>query len=594
MCFEALKPGLAVQSYMQAFTGLNSNGYMPLRQSNAEHRVLFQLHPRESLFIGSKTISVMPGQATEDRAESSQSDTHAATMFPPHDSEIIQGVPETPGVAQADRTRSVRSVELSLHDFGDYSETIVASVPESADSQSSRLSNDDTANPESFQSQIEGVSSLDNQMPDLDEFINAVTRSPQSEARICNDHPMNVRDGKRRRESSESPGVGQSGSSEERVELSMGDTAFINASTFSFEPSNASGCQQGSLRAQDGLKTRPENHLAMSNDESCNQETARIKRRKLEARLGHAPFDEGGEETPDSMMSSIAVQVTDTVATKVDQDEREIGEEDETALTTGMPVIVEEEVQSSAASSTQKLDSSMRSTRSTTKKPKARASQAHSGLRVLFASSTSIDSSKHLMRFLESKGVKRVSSVNECTHLCISKSGGLKKTSKFVTAVLLGRQVLWYDWVIESVKAKAILNPDHFAARGPDIEAEWGVNLNEAIERGRGNGQGPFSGWSIVFTPAAKHQVGKSGYSELARIVSIAGGKRCSTALPKGTPRDDDLTLIVAIQEDPALKKLKGSWRCFSRDIIALSAMRGRLDTSSDEFLITDELPPGP
>ena len=51
-----------VQSLPSGFDGTSSNGIMPLKVSNDNERVLYQLHPGESLFVGSRTISIVPEQ----------------------------------------------------------------------------------------------------------------------------------------------------------------------------------------------------------------------------------------------------------------------------------------------------------------------------------------------------------------------------------------------------------------------------------------------------------------------------------------------------------------------------------------------------
>ena len=210
-------------------------------------------------------------------------------------------------------------------------------------------------------------------------------------------------------------------------------------------------------------------------------------------------------------------------------------------------------------------------------------------IKLLSASSTSIDHSKPFMRYLEKQGVQRVFSVAECTALCVSKSSELKKTSKLIMAVLQGKQVITDDWVTQSVGAGKLLDIEDFRASDPRLEAEWGIDLVEAIERGKSATPKPFHGWTIAFTSAAKKDAGFSGFKELKEVALNAGAQSCSAVLPKKSPEKSKPTLIIACLNDPASATLKGPWRCFSRDIIGLSCLRGKVDVDSDEFLVRSE-----
>lgn len=209
-------------------------------------------------------------------------------------------------------------------------------------------------------------------------------------------------------------------------------------------------------------------------------------------------------------------------------------------------------------------------------------------IKILFASSTSIDS-KQIIVWLEKHGVKRVFDVAECTALCVNGSAGLKKTGKLILAVLLGKQIVTDNWVTESVGADKLLNLNDFKASDARREAEWGINLDQAIERGKHRNSKPLDGWNIVFTLAAKKEAGTTGFNDLKKIAMCAGAKNCSVVLPKSLPEQISTTLVIACQDDPASATLKGNWRLFSRDIIGLSSLRGQLNTESDEFLVSKE-----
>lgn len=226
---------------------------------------------------------------------------------------------------------------------------------------------------------------------------------------------------------------------------------------------------------------------------------------------------------------------------------------------------------------------SMRSTRSAAREEPGQLSVKDQGTRVLFASSTSVGDSKTFTKFLNQQGVKKAQSVPDCTVLCVGK-GELKKTSKFILAVMLGKEVVIDDWVTDSAKQGKLQSIGQYLARDPEREEEWGINLEAAIERGK-QGLKVLQDWTVIFTASAKKEIGKSGFSDLKEIAISSGAKSVSGALPKKGPEEVSPTLIIGTQEDTGSSALD-VWKVFTRDIISLSVLRGNLDTDSEEFLI--------
>ena len=100
--------------------------------------------------------------------------------------------------------------------------------------------------------------------------------------------------------------------------------------------------------------------------------------------------------------------------------------------------------------------SSMRSTRSAARDEHDCLSSSNTGMRIVFASSSSAGNSKPFLKFLSKKGVKVVQSVHDCTVLCVGKE--LKKTSKLILAVVLGKDIIKDNWVTDSVKGDDLLS----------------------------------------------------------------------------------------------------------------------------------------
>ena len=227
--------------------------------------------------------------------------------------------------------------------------------------------------------------------------------------------------------------------------------------------------------------------------------------------------------------------------------------------------------------------SSMRSTRSAVGEDLSQLNVEDDSIRILFSSSTAVSDSRAFMNFLRQQGIEKVQSVSQCTVLCVGK-GELKKTSKLIMAIMLGKEVITDDWVADSARCHELQSIEKYLAQDPKREDEWGFNIRDAIERGR-QGLKILQDWTVIFTASAKKEVGKSGFSDLKEIATYAGAKSVLATLPKKPLGELPLTLVIGTVEDvdsPAL----GKWKCYTRDIIGLSVLRGSLDIDSDEFLI--------
>lgn len=206
--------------------------------------------------------------------------------------------------------------------------------------------------------------------------------------------------------------------------------------------------------------------------------------------------------------------------------------------------------------------------------------------RVFFSSSISIDRTSKRLTFLERNGVTKVNTVEECDILCVGK-GELKKTGSLVLAVISGKEVITDDWISTSISKSELLDPRSFLARDPTKEAEWKIDLSEAIERGR-RGIKPFLNLSFFFTSAAKKDLGK-GFTDLKVIAMHAGANSVQASIPRKPSQlgDKSKTIIIAVQDDGELSALEeAGWRSFNKDIITLSALRGTVNVESNEFLI--------
>lgn len=230
--------------------------------------------------------------------------------------------------------------------------------------------------------------------------------------------------------------------------------------------------------------------------------------------------------------------------------------------------------------------SSMRSTRSTVREDLHCLNMQDDGLRILFSSATTVGDSRIYRKFLTQQGVKIVQDIKDATCFCVGKEE-LKRTTKLILAVLKGIHVIRDSWVTESARLKKLQDIELYTVKDPQREQEWGMKLDEAIERGR-QGVRIFQGWTIMFTPSAKKDLGKTCFSDLKEIAIYAGAKSVTTTTLKKSPGPLPSTLFIGTLEDFNLPKLENR-RYHTKDIISLSILRGILDEESDEFLIQNE-----
>ncbi|KAL8942579.1 MAG: hypothetical protein Q9216_001561 [Gyalolechia sp. 2 TL-2023] len=227
--------------------------------------------------------------------------------------------------------------------------------------------------------------------------------------------------------------------------------------------------------------------------------------------------------------------------------------------------------------------SSNRSTRLTGQGRRGQDLSQNQITRVYYTSSTKVEESTIYTKFLRQHSIKPVKSVAECDILCTGK-GELKRTSNLILAILMGKEVVTDQWVIQSAQKHKVLDTAEFIPESAAREREWGTSLSAAIERGRQELK-PLEGWTISFTPSIKKELGKS-WTEL-KEVCLAAGAAVQAVIPRKSPAETDSTVVVAASYEPDLSTLEErGWKVFTKDIITYSVLRGRIDTSSDEFLM--------
>ncbi|KAL8799027.1 MAG: hypothetical protein Q9182_006206 [Xanthomendoza sp. 2 TL-2023] len=224
------------------------------------------------------------------------------------------------------------------------------------------------------------------------------------------------------------------------------------------------------------------------------------------------------------------------------------------------------------------------SSRSTRQGHRGQGASQDQVTRVLYASSTHVGQANAYSRFLRQHNIRQAKSIKDCDVLCTGKDE-LKRTFKLMLAILMGKEVVSDEWIIQGTKANRILDTSDFVPEDAVRESEWGTSLSDAIDRGR-RGLKPLEGWTVNFTPSAKKELGKS-WSELKEICSVAGATAVLAMIPRKSPADSDKTILIAAtnEADREILEERG-WKIFTKDIITFSVLRGKVDLSSNEFVM--------
>ncbi|KAH0545166.1 hypothetical protein FGG08_000778 [Glutinoglossum americanum] len=206
--------------------------------------------------------------------------------------------------------------------------------------------------------------------------------------------------------------------------------------------------------------------------------------------------------------------------------------------------------------------------------------------RIVFSNSK-VPEKPELMKFLRAAGAKRLNAVSENTSnfLCVGP-GELKRTSKLTLSVALGKTIATDEWVVDSEQAGHLLDPAPYLPRDPTREQAWRFNLAEAIQRGRDKVK-VLEGWSVYFTPSLSRDLGES-IKELQQIALSAGASSVQTRLPLVAAEAFTNTVLLGNEGDKDASELTDlGWKLYSKDLLSLSILRGRLDMNSDEFKLS-------
>ena len=160
---------------------------------------------------------------------------------------------------------------------------------------------------------------------------------------------------------------------------------------------------------------------------------------------------------------------------------------------------------------------------------------------------------------------------------------GLRKTGKLLLSIALGMRIVTDEWFFASSKAERLLNTDAFIPHDPDREKEWGFSMSAIVGKPQRN---LLEGKTLYITPALKKDYGKGGFKEIEEIAKTVGVEKVISKPARDVKDADYITLALQNGDLDAATLHEYGRKCFHKDLLSNSILRGHLDLDSDEFKV--------
>ena len=202
--------------------------------------------------------------------------------------------------------------------------------------------------------------------------------------------------------------------------------------------------------------------------------------------------------------------------------------------------------------------------------------------KVIFSSSTTVNGKTKIMESFRSFGGSVTKCISKADILCVS-SGALKKTTKFITAVALGKDVVDDRWLVESHRKSALLNAEAFVPKDADHEREWGFDLRAAVERGRQGLSDLLDATHLYFTRQLEIDLG-GNFKDFCKIAKMLGADSMGVTLPTEI-NTEETTIVIGVDNDPQAPNVRAlGLVLYQRDLLVMGVLRGVIDLESEEF----------
>jgi hypothetical protein len=158
----------------------------------------------------------------------------------------------------------------------------------------------------------------------------------------------------------------------------------------------------------------------------------------------------------------------------------------------------------------------------------------------------------------------------------------LRKSNSLLKAIALGKHIVTDEWAEESLAADHLLDPSIFVPSDPIHEEQWGFKMSNAVCRPRIE---LLKGKTIYLSPALKKEYGGEGFKAIEDIIKKCGATRVISGAAKDLPTcENTIFLVSSLQDSDASLLRKKGRRCYSKELISISVLRGMIDLDSHEF----------
>jgi len=206
---------------------------------------------------------------------------------------------------------------------------------------------------------------------------------------------------------------------------------------------------------------------------------------------------------------------------------------------------------------------------------------------IVFSAGCTIQAKKKTIETFLQLGGKIVQNIVDADVFCTTLP--LRKTSKFILAIALGKAVVTEEWIVECHRRKAFSNPGSFIPNDMVREQEWKFSLEDAVRRGQEADSGLSKlceRWNIYMTPQLQQKLGDLK-QDFQQIASALGATRIHMRLPASHAAERRSSRILVLGHDDdcdAVSVGRLGYGLYEKGVLTMAALRGRLDVNTDEF----------
>lgn len=207
---------------------------------------------------------------------------------------------------------------------------------------------------------------------------------------------------------------------------------------------------------------------------------------------------------------------------------------------------------------------------------------------IVFSSQCEIQTKKQAMKTFSQLGGEVTEDTAKANMLCVSDKDDLKKTSKLILAIILGHVIVTETWLINSCRKNKLLAPESYQPKSKARELEWGVKLPTALNRGLSSDamlHELFLDCKLYLTKQLQKLLMDTNNLKGFRAIAMAmGATSVKTKLPV---KAGSKTIVLGVDGDfNALAVSKLGLALYDKDLLTISALRGRREDASEEFKI--------